>query len=107
LTQGGFGRFDAGFRLGHGAGIEQLGVAGLDHRQQSFAGDDLVAGVHADPEDSAVERGGDDVLLANPRLAVFVDRHAQHAPPDRDQIDFDRLGQEGVAQAGDDQRDDQ
>ena len=40
LPPGRFGRFHARFGLGNRAGIEQLRIAGLDHREQRFAGHD-------------------------------------------------------------------
>ena len=107
LAQRGLGAFHAGFRLGDAPGIEQLGVARLDHREQRFAGFDLVARVHADPQDAAVERRGDDVLVANPRLAVFVDRHAHRAAIDLHQIDLHRLRQKRIHQPADDRRGDE
>jgi hypothetical protein len=40
--------FYAGFGLGNTAGVEQFWIAGLDHREECFAGLDFVAGIEID-----------------------------------------------------------
>ena len=70
------------------AGVEQFGIARLDRRQQRLAGLDRVARLHVDPQQPTDERRRDDVLLANPRLAVLVDGHLQRPALDRRQIDL-------------------
>jgi hypothetical protein len=98
-----FGGFDAGFGLGDRADVEQVGVARLDHGDERFAGDHFVTGIQDDAEDSAAERGGDDVLFSDARFAVFIDGDLDVAAVDFDDVDLDGLGHEGVAQAGDEQ----
>ena len=92
LLQSGFGGFYVGFGLGDGAGVEQLGVARFDHREERFAGFDFIAGVEADPQDAAGERGGDDVVFADACFAVFIDRDVNVAAIDLDEVDLDRRG---------------
>ena len=107
LSQRRLGRFHAGLGLRDASRVEQLRIARLDHREQRLAGFDLVARVHADPQDAAIERRGDNILLANPRLAVLVDRDAHRPAIDLHEIDFHRLRQERIPQPGDNRRDDE
>ena len=99
FIEGRFGAFDAGFSLRQRPGVEQAGVGRFDRGQHSPGGH-LVSGPQLDAPQSPGQWRRHHVPVSHASLAVFFDRHLQHAGFNPRQIDRHGLGEKGVDNRG-------
>ena len=92
------GPLDASLGLSPGTGIEQVGVAGFNGRDD-LAGLHPGAGFESHPSQLARQGGRNHELIADAGPAVFFDGDLQGGDGGGGEVDGDRLGQQGVDQS--------